>query len=89
MDNWYDIGENEIEEENSIKEYDITSTPNDYNIATLFNLIDNGVIRMPPFQRNYVWDMKQCHDAGVKSPTTELENLIFTVNTDNPPFCEL
>ena len=29
------------------------------------------------------------HDAGVKSPTTELENLIFTVNTDNPPFCEL
>ena len=28
-------------------------------------------------------------DAGVKSPTTELENLIFTVNTDNPPFCEL
>ena len=71
MDNWYDIGENEIEEENSIKEYDITSTPNDYNIATLFNLIDNGVIRMPPFQRNYVWDMKQCYDAGVKIPTTE------------------
>lgn len=29
------------------------------------------------------------NDAGVKSPTTELENLIFTVNTDNPPFCEL
>lgn len=28
-------------------------------------------------------------DAGVKSPTTELENLIFTVNTDSPPFCEL
>lgn len=59
MDNWYDIEENEIEEENSIKEYDITSTPNDYNIATLFNLIDNGIIRMPPFQRNYVWDAKR------------------------------
>lgn len=59
MGNWYDIEENENEEENGIKEYDITSTPNDYNIATLFNLIDNGIIRMPPFQRNYVWDVKR------------------------------
>lgn len=59
MENWYDIEENENEEENNIKEYDITSTPNDYNIATLFNLIDNGIIRMPPFQRNYVWDDKR------------------------------
>lgn len=59
MGNWYDIEENEYEEENGIKEYDITSTPNDYNIATLFNLIDNGIIRMPPFQRNYVWDVKR------------------------------
>lgn len=33
--------------------------------------------------------VNELHDAGVKSPTTELENLIFTVNTDNPPFCEL
>lgn len=59
MENWYDIEENDNEEENGIKEYDITSTPNDYNIATLFNLIDNGIIRMPPFQRNYVWDVKR------------------------------
>lgn len=59
MDNWYDIEENENEEENGIKEYDITSTPNDYNIATLFSLIDNGIIKMPPFQRNYVWDVKR------------------------------
>lgn len=60
MDIWYDIEEYEKEEDEiEIKEYDITSTPNDYNIATLFNLIDNGIIKMPPFQRNYVWDVKR------------------------------
>ena len=58
MQNWYDIEENDDEEESTIKEYDITSTPNDYNIVTLFSLIDNGIIKMPPFQRNYVWDVK-------------------------------
>lgn len=60
MDIWYDIEDYEKEEDEiEIKEYDITSTPNDYNIATLFNLIDNGIIKMPPFQRNYVWDVKR------------------------------
>jgi len=56
---WY---EELIEEEGSdsvVTEYDITSTPNDFNISTLFSLIDNGVIKMPPFQRNYVWDEKR------------------------------
>lgn len=59
MGKWYDIENCEIEEEIAIKEYDITSTPNDYNIATIFSLIDNGIIKMPPFQRNYVWDIKR------------------------------
>lgn len=55
---WYQdtIEEND---EASIKEYDITATPNDFNIQTIFSLIDNGVIKMPPFQRNYVWDEKR------------------------------
>ena len=59
MGNWYDMEDYELEEDIEIKEYDITSTPNDYNIATIFNLIDNGIIKMPPFQRNYVWDRKR------------------------------
>lgn len=59
MEKWYDIEDYEMEEDIEIKEYDITSTPNDYNIATIFNLIDNGIIKMPPFQRNYVWDIKR------------------------------
>lgn len=57
-DNWY-IDLCEEESETVVKEYDITSTPNDFNILTLFSLIDNGVIKMPPFQRNYVWDKKR------------------------------
>lgn len=59
MEKWYDIEDYETEEDIEIKEYDITSTPNDYNIATIFSLIDNGIIKMPPFQRNYVWDVKR------------------------------
>lgn len=59
MECWYENDIQEIEEGNMIKEYDITSTPNDFNIMTLFNLIDNGIIKMPPFQRNYVWDKKR------------------------------
>jgi uncharacterized protein with ParB-like and HNH nuclease domain len=43
----------------AIDPYEITSTPNDFNIATLFDLIDDGIIKIPCFQRNYVWDKKQ------------------------------
>lgn len=57
-DEWY-IDLCEEETETVVKEYDITATPNDFNILTLFSLIDNGVIKMPPFQRNYVWDEKR------------------------------
>lgn len=57
-DKWY-IDLCEEETETVVKEYDITATPNDFNILTLFSLIDNGVIKMPPFQRNYVWDEKR------------------------------
>ena len=55
---WYqDIPDDDNEV--SVKEYDITATPNDFNILTIFSLIDNGIIKMPPFQRNYVWDEKR------------------------------
>ena len=47
-ENWY-IDLCEEETETVVKEYDITATPNDFNILTLFSLIDNGVIKMPPF----------------------------------------
>ena len=42
-----------------IEEYDLTSTPNDFNIITLGNFIDSGSVTIPGFQRNYVWDLKK------------------------------
>lgn len=56
---YYDVLDSEEEIDSGVKEYDITSTPNDFNISTIYSLIDNGVIKMPPFQRNYVWDEKR------------------------------
>ena len=42
-----------------ISQYDIVSTPNDFNTKTLVDFIDSGVVIIPGFQRNYVWDLKR------------------------------
>lgn len=42
-----------------VTQYDISTIPNDFNITTIFNLIDSGRIEMPVFQRNYIWDKKR------------------------------
>ena len=49
-DKWY-IDLCEEEPETVVKEYEITATPNDFNILTLFSLIDNGGRKMPAFNR--------------------------------------
>src|SRR5699024_6533506 len=55
---WYDDeAESENSGEYSIGEYDITSSPNDFNILTLYNFLESGVVKIPTFQRNYVWDI--------------------------------
>lgn len=43
----------------AVTQYDISVIPNDFNITTIFNLIDSGAIEMPVFQRNYIWDRKR------------------------------
>lgn len=43
----------------SFTEYDITSSPNDFNIKTLYDFIDSGIVEIPGFQRNYVWDIQR------------------------------
>lgn len=55
------VGDNDEMEvdEHSFKEYDITSAPNDFNIKTIFDFIESGVLEIPGFQRNYVWDRKR------------------------------
>ena len=40
-----------------IDHYDITASPNDFNLVTLGNFIDRGAIRIPGFQRHFVWDL--------------------------------
>lgn len=54
---WFD--DDAEREEIAVQEYDITSIPNDFNVTTLFNFIESGVISIPGFQRNFVWDIKR------------------------------
>lgn len=57
-DDWRELDEDPtIEEEVQIDEYDLASTPNDFNTTTIFNFIDSGAVTIPGFQRNYVWDL--------------------------------
>lgn len=46
----------EDEDDLQINEYDITATPNDFNVSTLYNFVESGAVRIPGFQRNFVWD---------------------------------
>lgn len=53
---WYDDYA-EDKEELQIDEYDITATPNDFNVMTLYSFVDSGAVQIPGFQRNFVWDI--------------------------------
>lgn len=46
-------------EDLAIDEYDLTSTPNDFNIRTIVDFVRRGVFEIPGFQRNYVWDIRR------------------------------
>jgi uncharacterized protein with ParB-like and HNH nuclease domain len=52
---WFDDYVDE-DEDQQIDEYDITSSPNDFNVLTLHNFVESGAVRIPRFQRNFVWD---------------------------------
>ncbi len=54
-----DHEENQTNSDIQINEYDLTSTPNDFNILTINSFLDSGAIIIPGFQRNYVWDIKR------------------------------
>lgn len=58
VNQWFETEEAE-ESDSLIREYDITSSPNDFNTLTLFSFIESGVVKIPGFQRNYVWDVKR------------------------------
>ncbi|MBX5183383.1 DUF262 domain-containing protein [Rhizobium sp. NZLR5] len=44
------------ETDGQVDEYDITATPNDFNVLTLFSFVEAGAVKIPGFQRNFVWD---------------------------------
>ena len=51
--------ESNTELDYEVKLYDITSSPNDFNVKTYFEFIEAGMVVIPTFQRNYVWDIKR------------------------------
>ena len=56
---WFDADADEDEFDGEIVEYDITASPNDFNVKTIFDFIESGSVIIPAFQRNYVWDIKR------------------------------
>ena len=56
---WFD-GDVEDDGGVHIDQYDITSSPNDFNLVTLGSFIDRGAIRIPGFQRHFVWGRSSC-----------------------------
>jgi hypothetical protein len=56
--NWFEEETGEVDDF-QIKEYDITASPNDFNTSTMFSFIESGAVKIPGFQRNYVWDIKR------------------------------
>jgi hypothetical protein len=55
---WLDEPSQEIDDV-EVGEYEIVSSPNDWNFATIVNFVDSGALKIPAFQRNYVWDRKR------------------------------
>lgn len=55
---WLDAPSREVDEV-QVDEYDIVASPNDWNFTTIVNFIESGAMKIPTFQRNYVWDKKR------------------------------
>lgn len=55
---WFDVDDAEQVESGPV-EYDITSSPNDFNIRTIVDFVGSGAVKIPGFQRNYVWDIRR------------------------------
>ena len=54
-----DVGTESEVESYPIDQFDLVASPNDFNTRTLVDFIDSGVVTIPGFQRNYVWDIKR------------------------------
>jgi hypothetical protein len=55
----YEGDDESLDQDISFAEYEISASPNDFNVRTLYDFIDSGIVKIPGFQRNYVWDIKR------------------------------
>lgn len=58
MQDWVE-DEQDVDFDGRIDEYEISSSPNDFNVSTIFSFIKSGAVRIPGFQRHFVWDIKR------------------------------
>ena len=56
-----DVIEDPEEEDDAppMDQFDIVSSPNDFNVTTIVDFIKSGVVKIPGFQRNFVWDIRR------------------------------
>ncbi|BDI16900.1 hypothetical protein ANSO36C_27020 [Nostoc cf. commune SO-36] len=77
--NWFESSDDSQDEESyTINEYEITTSPNDFNTRTMYDFMESGAIKIPAFQRNYVWDIKRA------SKLIEIDYYWFTYSTNIP-----
>ena len=55
----YEGDDDSQEQDIGFTEYDISVSPNDFNVSTIDSYINKGIFEIPGFQRNYVWDKKR------------------------------
>lgn len=58
---WYE-DEADADDDSGVSDedlFDITATPNDFNVSTIYSFIESGAVKIPGFQRNYVWDIRR------------------------------
>lgn len=56
---WTPSDEQDVDEPTLITDYDILTSPNDWNVLTIAHYMEAGAIKIPYFQRNYIWDVKR------------------------------
>ncbi|WP_432245742.1 DUF262 domain-containing protein [Arthrobacter sp. G.S.26] len=57
-ESWLDEASLELDEV-EVQDYDLVSSPNDWNFSTIVSFIASGAMIIPSFQRNYIWDRKR------------------------------
>ncbi|ELG4655682.1 DUF262 domain-containing protein [Vibrio fluvialis] len=60
IQNAIDSGNGEDQDDSyPMNEFQLTTTPNDFNVSTIISFINSNVFKIPAFQRHYVWDIKR------------------------------